>query len=117
MPSDNKRIRQIADLIKVELAMLLKKEIHDPRLESVMISGVELTDDKRHARVFFTVTNSPSAQSKADAIAGFEKASGYLRHLVAQNTKLRYVPQLHFHYDETIERANRISDLINKTDQ
>lgn len=103
------RSRKIADLIRHELAGFLKREIKDPRLQNLVITAVEVSPDLGTAKIFYTVMDNEEIAAVQQALA---HAQGYVRHLLAQNLKLRYVPHIHFSYDESIKRAEKISSLI-----
>lgn len=109
MPKSTPRAERVADLIQEQLAFLLRKEVHDPRLSTVTFTCVRLTPDLKQAKIFFTTLN-PADRKPVEA--AFAKASGYLRHLLAKTMELRYVPKLHFLYDEAIERSAELSSLI-----
>jgi len=111
MPTDYPRSRRVAEQLRRELSELIHGELKDPRLSGfITLTDVEVSPDFRHAKVYFT-TMSSEAQS-ADALAGLRHAAGFLRSQVAQRIKLRVVPQLHFVYDESVERGVRLSHLI-----
>jgi ribosome-binding factor A len=78
----------------------------------VTLTGVELTRDKSHAKVFFTVLGSPS-DSQA-ALEGLRRAAGFLRSQLAHRLTTRTVPELSFEYDESVERGARLSRLIDE---
>lgn len=111
MPKPSTRPQKIADLIQQELALLIRKTVHDPRLTNISLTAVELTPDLKLAKVFYTVFNPEDRKGVAKA---FEKAAGFLRHALSKSTELRYIPQLRFIYDESIERGERMSSLIGK---
>ncbi|MFW0093510.1 MAG: 30S ribosome-binding factor RbfA [Coxiella-like endosymbiont] len=104
------RQQRVADLIHHQLAVLLKKEVHDPRLVRISITAVSISPDLKQAKIFYTFLENKNRKATQKAL---DKAIGYLRCLLAEATKLRYVPQLQFAYDESLERAERISSLIN----
>ncbi|OGO94374.1 MAG: ribosome-binding factor A [Coxiella sp. RIFCSPHIGHO2_12_FULL_44_14] len=106
-----KRARQVADLIHHQLSYLLKKATGDPRLEKMLITAVELSSDLSQAKIFFTLEDS---KSLPEVMVSLEKASGYLRHLLADAVALRQIPQLQFIYDFSIERGERLSQLIDQ---
>ncbi len=110
MPKDFLRGRRIADQIQRELSGIIRLELKDPRVALITITDVEVTQDNAHARIFFTALGEP-AQQEAAARA-LEHAAGFLRSALAKRTKLRTVPQLHFHYDVSVERGMRLSRLI-----
>ncbi|WP_211924126.1 30S ribosome-binding factor RbfA [Coxiella endosymbiont of Amblyomma nuttalli] len=105
------RQQRMADLIHHQLAVLLKKEVQDPRLARISLTAVLLSSDLKQAKIFYTLLKSEERKTIQKAL---NKAIGYLRCLLAQATTLRYVPQLQFAYDESLERAERISSLINR---
>ncbi len=104
----------MADQIQRELAELIRFEVKDPRVpESVTIAGVEVNRDLSHGKVFVTMLEIESdAEAKAEAIAGLNKAAGFLRKQLSRKMRLRSVPALHFLYDEVQESANKLSALI-----
>jgi len=112
MPRDYSRTLRVAEQIQRELADLLRLEVKDPRIGMVTLTDVEVTADYGHAKVFFTLLGN--AEQVAAAAAGLNHAAGFLRHELGQRVKLRSVPQLHFTYDESVERGIRLSQLIDE---
>ena len=104
------RSARIADQIQRSLAELIRTELRDPRVGLITLTGVELSRDQSHAKVFFTVMG-PQAAS-AEALEGLSRASGFLRSALARELTTRKVPELHFEYDESVERGVRLSRLI-----
>lgn len=111
MSEKTKRVRRIAGLIQTVVAQALKKEVSDPRLANVTISGIDLAPDYGQAVLFFTLTDPNPEMIKAAEIA-FRKASGFFRFHVSQSTELRYTPQLFFKYDMSIVRAQQVQQLL-----
>jgi ribosome-binding factor A len=111
MPRDFPRTRRLGDQIQRELADLIRDEIDDPRVGMVTVSGVEVTRDLAHAKVFVAVLGADDEQIRA-TLEGLSRAAGYLRKLLGQRLHVRTVPQLHFHYDESFDRGARLSRLI-----
>ena len=112
MPRDFSRTLRVAEQIQRELADLIRLEVKDPRVGMVTLTDVEVAADYGHAKVFFTVLGD-SAQIEA-ATAGLNHAAGFLRHELGGRIKLHSIPQLHFVYDESIERGIRLSQLIDR---
>jgi ribosome-binding factor A len=112
MARDSSRAERIADQIQRDLADLIRTEVKDPRVGMVTLTGVEVTNDYRHAKVFFTILGD--AATVTSALQGLHKASGFLRSLLARGLSLRIVPELHFVYDESVERGTRLSKLIDE---
>lgn len=110
MPKGYARTDRIAEQIQREVAQLLRLEVKDPRVRMITLTGVEVTKDYSHAKVFYTTLDGVS-----DVIQkGLEHASGYLRSQLAHSMKLRIMPQLHFIYDPSIERGAHLSQLIDQ---
>jgi ribosome-binding factor A len=106
------RQARIADQIQRELAELVRLEVRDPRVGLVTITGVELSRDQSHAKVYFTVLGA--ASDGAQAGEGLQRAAGFLRTQLAHRLTTRTVPDLAFVYDESVERGVRLSRLIDE---
>lgn len=106
------RLGRIADQIQRELAELIREELRDPRVRLVTLTGVELSRDQSHAKVYFTTLGTPEdAQACGEGLA---RAAGFLRGGLAARLTTRKVPELHFSYDESVERGVRLSRLIDE---
>lgn len=92
------------------LATVVESGVNDPRLVGLTFTSAQATDDLRNVRVFFTVFGG--AEAAAAAGEGLKKASGFLRRELAHRMSLRYVPNLHFEFDETLYKAERIEALL-----
>lgn len=98
-------------LIQREISELLEREVNDPRLSRLIsVTEVTLSPDLKYAKVF--VSTIGSEINKEDMLAGFNKASGFLRKELAARLNLRHTPELSFHYDDSIERAARLLGLM-----
>lgn len=106
-----KRAARVAEVIRNELSILLVQRVRDPKLQEVSISRVELTDDLRHAKVFFTLLSGPQRASQARR--SLEKATGFMRSHLAKTLNLRFTPELRFWYDEEFEEVVKIERLLN----
>jgi ribosome-binding factor A len=106
------RSARIADEIQRSLAEVIRLEVRDPRVGMVTLTGIELSRDQSHAKVFFTVLGAESAAE--DALEGLQRAAGFLRSELAHRLTTRKVPELHFAYDESVERGVRLSRLIDE---
>jgi ribosome-binding factor A len=110
MPREFPRARRVEEQLKRLLAELIRREVKDPRVGLITITSAEVSRDLTHAKVFFT----PFA-GVGDAEAALEAlrhASGYLRHQVRNQMRLRVAPELDFHIDDSVERGARLSALI-----
>ena len=110
MAKNPSRLGRIGDQIQKDLAELIRTDVKDPRVGMITLTGVEISSDHHHAKVFFTTLGGPEAVAKATD--GLQHASGFLRSQLARGLQLRIVPELHFIYDESVERGIRLSSLI-----
>jgi ribosome-binding factor A len=95
-----------------ELADLIRTELKDPRLGSmVSVSGVTVSRDLSHARVYVSVLGDETQTTESLKI--LQHAAGFLRHRLGQSMRMRVIPELHFHLDRSLEEGARIGALIN----
>jgi ribosome-binding factor A len=112
MAREFNRTDRVADQIQRELAALIQLEVKDPRVGMVTITGVEVSREFEHARVYFTVLGDDKAREST--MEGLTRAAGFLRRELAHRLKLRSTPDLQFVYDQSIDNAARMSELIAK---
>jgi len=112
MPKEFSRSIRVAEQVQRELAELIRIELKDPRVGLITLTGVELTPDYAHAKVFYT-TLVPEADRSA-LEAGLRRASGFLRRELGQRIRIHTLPELHFVFDESVERGDRLSRLIDE---
>lgn len=111
MPRDYPRRYRVADQVQRELGELVRR-VKDPRVAGMItISGVDVSPDLAHARVFVTVLEGGSPE---EAVAGLNSAAGFLRTQLGRRLKLRGVPRLVFQYDATLDRAERVEQLLRR---
>ncbi len=104
------RSDRVGGLIKQVMAVLLQRQISDPRLNGTTVTDVQVSRDLRLAKIFFI---SPGGKKTAkDAQEGFEHARGFLKRELAQQLALRYMPDLQFYYDESIDYGTHIEQLL-----
>lgn len=107
-PKKPGRSLRVADQIAKDLAQLIPKEVHDPRVGLVTITGCDITPDYAHAKVYFTVLGSdPEACAE-----GLNNAAGMLRNILFRRLTIHTVPTLHFTIDESVERGFAMDALI-----
>ncbi|MDY7018557.1 MAG: 30S ribosome-binding factor RbfA [Chloroflexota bacterium] len=105
-----RRTERTNELIKREISKLLEREVNDPRLSGLIsVTEVSISVDLKHAKVFVSVLTE---DNKKEVLEGFNTASGFLRRELASHLKMRYTPQLSFHYDDSIERGTRLLKLM-----
>ncbi len=114
MAKDYSRTQRVGDQMQRELAQLIPREVRDPRLGFITITAVEVSRDLGHAKVYITLMGEADAPRIALNLEILNDAAGYLRMLLGKLMKLRSVPQLHFHYDESVSRGVHPSALIER---
>lgn len=114
MAKEYSRTQRIGDQMQRELAQLIRREVKDPRVGLVTITAVDVSRDVGHAKVYITVMGEDSAEDIKQSIKVLNSAAGFLRMQLAKEMKLRSVPQLHFHYDESVSRGAHLSALIER---
>lgn len=109
MPNPHRQ-EKLGELIAVELSDLLRMRMKDPRVGFASITHVEVSGDLRHAKIHVSVLGTEEEQ--ADTIRALKHATGFLRHELASRLVLRYMPELVFKLDTSIEQGSRILELI-----
>ncbi len=109
-----KRTDRVGDQLQKELAVLIQREVKDPRLGMVTVSGVTVSRDLGYADVYVTLLGEDSPERVKENLKVLKQAAGFLRSQIARRIKLRHVPELRFHYDESVVRGQRLSSLIDE---
>lgn len=114
MAREFKRTDRLADEIQRILAHLLQFEVRDPRIGMVNINDVEVSRDLANARVFVTFVDTREHDDCVSGVEALNKASGFLRSMLAKELDIRITPRLMFKYDQTSVRGQELSQLIDK---
>jgi ribosome-binding factor A len=109
-----RRQRRVNALLREALSELLQREVEDPRLDFVTVTGVETTSDLRQAHVYVTFLGDPQGQQAS--LQALQKASGYLRRQLGRKVYLRYLPELDFHLDGSTEQGLKIDRILQNLD-
>ncbi|MFZ0487017.1 MAG: 30S ribosome-binding factor RbfA [Arenicellales bacterium] len=112
MPKEFSRTQRVAELIRRELAVIIAREMDDPRMRFVSVTAVQVSKDLRNAKVF--VTQMKTDDDSTVDVRSLQKAAGFLRRQLASVLSLKNVPALTFVYDNSIERGVDLSRLIEK---
>jgi ribosome-binding factor A len=104
------RLERVGDLLKEELSELILREVKDPRVGFVTITGVRVSADLRHARVYVVTHETGEGQERI--LEGLQSARGYLRGALGRRLRLKYIPDLSFSVDETLEQGFRIHEIL-----
>lgn len=108
------RADRVANAMRRELAQLIQQEVRDPRIGMININDIEVSRDLATARVFVTLVGEQEHARIERSISVLNKAAGFLRSQLARVLRMRSVPRIHFRYDETAIRGQRLSALIQK---
>lgn len=103
---------RVGDLIKREIAQIIQNELKDPGIGFVTITGVEVSADLRLARVFYSVLGDE--ESKKRSASALKRASGFIQNEIGGRLRLKYTPEISFHFDKSVEYGARIEELIQK---
>ncbi|MFP7332455.1 30S ribosome-binding factor RbfA [Shouchella clausii] len=113
----NNRAVRVGEQMKKELSDILIRDIKDPRVRFVTVTGVDVTGDLQQATAFITVLGDD--EERKATLVGLEKAKGFIRTELGKRIRLRKTPELSFSFDESIQYGNRIESLLrdlNKND-
>lgn len=111
----HKRADRVADLIKAELSRLMLRDVADPRIQNLTVTGVEVSDDLRFARVFFVRMGEEGYTE--EMVDGLRKATGFFKRELGKHLKLRYVPSLEFTFDGSFDYGVRIERLFTEIER
>ncbi|HEY5970809.1 MAG TPA: 30S ribosome-binding factor RbfA [Pseudoxanthomonas sp.] len=103
------RSDRVSAQLRRELGTLVHEFVREHGLPSASVSDVEVTRDLAHAKVFVTALMQ---ERSAEAVKGLKELAPQIRYQLGKAMKLRHVPELHFHYDDSVDRGERIENLL-----
>jgi ribosome-binding factor A len=103
-------MRRVDEAMREVLSDAIAKDLQDPRVGFVTVTGVKTSPDLRHARVYVSVLGGE--ETRAASLAGLRSAHGFLQARIASELSLKHTPTLTFEYDESVDRGMRISRLL-----
>jgi ribosome-binding factor A len=109
--ASGQRAARVADQIQRELAELVRTELKDPRVGMITLTGVEVSPDLAHAKVFFSTFTEAG---RAETLQGLKRAAGFLRSQLGRRLSTHNIPELHFQFDASVERGMQLSALIDR---
>ena len=112
MAKEFERTQRVSHYLHEELARLLQNTVRDPRVQDVNLTGVEVSRDLSHAKVFFTLMNDVTSEERAEISAVLSRVSGFLRSELAKQSSMRTVPRLSFRFDESVGRGRDMENLL-----
>ena len=114
MAKEYSRTQRVAEYLQRELAALIQHELRDPRIGMVSITGVNVSRDLGHAKIYFTVLGCDSGDDASESTEALNKAAGFLRSQLSRDSNMRSVPQLRFYFDSSVGQGRHLEDLIRK---
>ncbi|OIN97598.1 ribosome-binding factor A [Candidatus Desantisbacteria bacterium CG1_02_38_46] len=107
-----RRMQRINEFIREEVALLIQREIKDPRIGFVTVLGCKVTNDLKEAKVYISILGDK--KQKEESLAGLQSAAGFIQSKVGNFGGWRSTPKITFHLDESAEEAARIEELLKK---
>ncbi len=107
-----KRAVRVGDQILKEIAELLVTKVKDPRVKATTLTGIHLSDDLKHARIYYSVMGDEEDISRTQA--GLDSAKGFIKRKIGMRMDLRYVPDIVFEHDLSLEKGNKMERLFEK---
>jgi ribosome-binding factor A len=104
------RTDRVSDLIKDEISRLLLREVRDPRVGFVTITGASVSPDLKAVRIHVSVLAEPAARQ--ESLKALNAAAGFFRRALFKNLRLRFAPAVSFHLDESLDRGDRIERVL-----
>lgn len=108
------RNKRVAQRLHEVIARLLLLELDDPRIQSVQITDVDVTPDLRYATAYYVMLDEREPSEEVQG--GLDAALGFIKREIGKRLDLKYVPELEFEYDESVERGRRMEALIDELD-
>ncbi len=109
------RKERVSSLILREVSEIIERDLQDPRLGFVTVTGVKITSDLRHATIFITVHGTE--EERKETLAVLNSARGYIRREFGRRVRLKYTPEIDFEYDNTFEEMERINKLFESLEE
>lgn len=106
-----RRLR-VQDLLREEISLIVQQELRDPGLGFITIVDVRLSEDLKAAKVYFSIYGSD--EEKENTVAALKRSKGYIKFLLGKRVKLKYMPELNFVPDDTLERVQRIGEILSR---
>lgn len=108
----SERIKRLQEEIKKEASFIIQRKVKDPRLGFVSITDVELSRDYSYCKIFISVLGDENEREQT--MEGLHKATGFIRSELAKKLRLKTVPKLSFHYDQSLEYGSKIDAILKK---
>jgi ribosome-binding factor A len=109
------RMRRINEVLREVVGAAVAGELNDPRIGFVTVTSVETSPDLRTAKVFVSVLGDE--EEREATLSGLRSSHGVVQSRIAAETRMKRTPKLTFHYDDTIEKASRVSELLDEGEE
>ena len=114
MPKEYSRSERVADFIKREVALLLQRELRDPRVSNTNVNAVVVSRDMSTAKIYVTFFDKETAEEAKQAVEVLNGAVGFIRTQVASQHSMRSTPKLRFYFDDSVRQGEHLSNLIDR---
>ena len=114
MPKEYSRSERVADFIKREVALLLQRELRDPRVSNANVNAVVVSRDMSTAKIYVTFFDKETAEEAKQAVEVLNGAAGFIRTQVASQHSMRSTPKLRFYFDDSVRQGEHLSSLIDR---
>ena len=114
MPKEYSRAERVADFIKREVALLLQRELRDPRVSNANVNAVVVSRDMSTAKIYVTFFDKETAEEAKQAVEVLNGAAGFIRTQVASQHSMRSTPKLRFYFDDSVRQGEHLSNLIDR---
>ena len=114
MPKEYSRSERVADFIKREVALLLQRELRDPRVSNVNVNAVVVSRGMSTAKIYVTFFDKETAEEAKQAVEVLNGAAGFIRTQVASQHSMRSTPKLRFYFDDSVRQGEHLSNLIDR---
>ncbi len=107
-----KRNKRVGDLLLREIADLLLKKVRDPRVQGITLSGIQMSRDLKHAKIYYSVLGED--QKIQEAQQGLDSAKGFIKREAGHRLGLKYVPEIQFRHDPSLDRGDHLEKVFRK---
>ena len=114
MPKEYSRSERVADFIKREVALLLQRELRDPRVSNANVNAVIVSRDMSMAKIYVTFFDKETAEEAKQAVEVLNGAAGFIRSQVGSQHSMRSTPKLRFYFDDSVRQGEHLSNLIDR---
>ncbi|MBP1155962.1 MULTISPECIES: 30S ribosome-binding factor RbfA [unclassified Paenibacillus] len=109
------RVGRVGEQIKKELSQIIQSELKDPRIGFITVTGVDVTNEFSHAKVYLSVLGSD--EQKQETLKALTRSTGFIRSELGKRIRMRKIPELLFKFDESIDYGSKIQGLLQKINQ